>query len=159
MTIKKLFPTQTWNPGTFPPWLLSSPLRSGRTNLAPLPHDNPSTPWPFEDSPGNSTDPLLPKMNMSSFICSSLDIFFNPLCLLLGMCTSVSVSLNGSAAKTAPQEWANKAAGSPRQEGPWAGVPALSEIRLCKTSSLEEHSSLSCWKESGCYLDQSITCD
>lgn len=41
------------------------------------------------------------------------------------MRTSVSVSLKGSAATAAPQDWANKAAGSPQLEDPWMDMPAL----------------------------------
>ena len=57
-TFRKLFPPLSQNPRVLPPSLWCSPVRSYRTNLAPLPQDNFSTLWPSAGS-GNSMNLLL----------------------------------------------------------------------------------------------------
>ena len=57
-TFRKLFSPLSQNPSVLPPPLWSSPVRSYRTNLVPLPQDNFSTLWASEGS-GNSMNLLL----------------------------------------------------------------------------------------------------
>ena len=144
MIFSKLFPPCSQNPRVLPPSLWSSPVRSCKTNLAPLPQDNFSTLRPPEGSPWTSSCKLI----TSIFICSSLNIFLNPLTMCFPECAqcvwapSRTVGPQPLPRNGLMRQWC------PGQDDP-GHVSSGTPIGF-KPAHWKHHGPASCWKVSGC---------